>query len=607
MHSQNLLILSGILFAGFACQWAAWRLKLPSILLLLTAGIVAGPILGVLDPDEVFGDLLEPVVSLAVAVILYEGSLTLKLAEIRGHGNVVRNLVTVGAVITWVSATAAAHYLLGWDLYLAALFGAIVIVSGPTVIVPLLRSIRPTRALASIFRWEGILIDPLGAVLAVLVFNFIVVRETAATTEQLYTTLVLIVVTGVGLGITAGHSFGNALRRHWVPDYLRDYAALAWVILVFGLSEAIEGESGLLAVTIMGVWQANMRNLNLEDILDFKESLTLVLVAGLFIILAARVDPNGLVTLGPGAIAVLVFLQFIAGPIRGMACSIGSQLSWRERIFLGWLFPRGIVAAAVSALFALRLENLGYAGAERLVPMVFTIIVGTVVFQSLTGGWIARKLGVADPEPNGVLIIGANPVALAFANALRNTGRRVLVASMSWDGISDARMAGLPVFYGSPVSAYAERHLDLIGLGYLVALSHRPGLNELACERYKYEFGRERVFTVPQSTETEHEKHQISGEAGGRLLFDGNVTLSNLMAMVTEGYTSRITEITGNYSFDDYRQQNPGAIVLFVVRKDGSLQWRVSGSDFRARAGWQVVALVPDENTDEKRKGHTSA
>jgi hypothetical protein len=168
-------------------------------------------------------------------------------------------------------------------------------------------------------------------------------------------------------------------------------------------------------------------------------------------------------------------------------------------------------------------------------------------------------------------------------------------------------MAGLPVFYGSPVSAYAERHLDLIGLGYLVALSHRPGLNELACERYKYEFGRERVFTVPQSTETEHEKHQISGEAGGRLLFDGNVTLSNLMAMVTEGYTSRITEITGNYSFDDYRQQNPGAIVLFVVRKDGSLQWRVSGSDFRARAGWQVVALVSDENTDEKRKGHTSA
>jgi hypothetical protein len=393
-----------------------------------------------------------------------------------------------------------------------------------------------------------------------------------------------------------------------VPDYLRDYAALALVIMVFGLAETIERESGLLAVTIMGAWQANMRDLDLEDILDFKESLTLVLVAGLFIILAARIDAAGLLTLGPGAVAVLVFLQFVAGPIRGIACTIGSQLSWRERIFLGWLFPRGIVAAAVSALFALRLENMGYAGAELLVPMVFTIIVGTVVLQSLTGGWLARKLGVADPESNGVLVIGANAAALEFATALHKTGRPVLVASMSWDGISAARMAGLPVFYGSPVSAYAERHMDLIGLGYLVALSHRPGLNELACERFKYEFGRERVFTIPQSTESEHEKHQISGEAGGRLLFDGKVTLSRLQQMVGEGYKTRTTEITDNYSYEDYCQQNPSAIVIFVIRKDGTMQLPVAGSDFTVRAGNVVTALALDEATHEKEneKGHTS-
>ncbi|MGB5720832.1 MAG: cation:proton antiporter, partial [Woeseiaceae bacterium] len=286
MHGDNLFILSGVVVAGFACQWLAWRVKLPSILFLLLTGIVVGPTLGLLDPDAVFGDLLEPIVSLAVAVILYEGSMTLKLSEIRGHGNVVRNLVTVGVLITWIIATFSARTLLGWDIYLAALFGAIVTVSGPTVIVPLLRTVRPTSALSNVLRWEGILVDPLGAILAVLVFNFIVVTQTAATTAQLFGTLGMIILVGAGLGVLIGHAFGVVLRKHWLPDYLRDYAALAMVILVFGLAESVASESGLLAVTIMGVWQANMRDLDLDDILDFKESLTIVLVAGLFIILA---------------------------------------------------------------------------------------------------------------------------------------------------------------------------------------------------------------------------------------------------------------------------------------------------------------------------------
>ena len=603
MQGSNLLIISGILAAGFACQWAAWRLKVPSILLLLTTGIIVGPVLGILDPDAVFGDLLEPFVSLSVAVILYEGSLTLKLSDIRGHGGVVRNLVTVGVIITWCAATGAAHYLLGWDMYLAALFGAIVTVSGPTVIIPLLRTIRPKRTLANILRWEGILVDPIGAILAVLVFNFIVVKQTTATTDQLFTTFGTIVAAGAGLGILAGHGFGIALRRHWVPDYLRDYAALALVILVFAAAEVIEHESGLLAVTVMGVWQANMRNLDLDDILDFKESLTLVLVAGLFIILAARIELDGLLALGPPAIAVLLFLQLVSGPIRGLVCAAGSSLDLRERAFLGWLFPRGIVAAAVSALFALRLENLGYPGAENLVPLVFTIIVGTVVIQSVSSGALARLLNVANPEPNGVLVIGANPAALAYASALESAGRPVMVASMDWDGIRDARMAGLRVFYGSPVSSYAERHLDLVGLGYLLALSHRPGLNELACESYKYEFGRQSVFTVQQSKEVEHEKHHISGAAGGRLLFGGDLVLADLLEVVAGGAIHRTTDITDSFSYDNYRSQNPDAIVLFVIRPDGQLKLPVADEALEVPSGSRVSALVPEDARKKHKKG----
>ncbi len=592
MHGNDLLILSGVLVAGFVCQWLAWRVKLPSILFLLITGIIAGPLLGWLDPDAVFGDLLTPFVSLAVAVILYEGSMTLKLSEIRGHGNVVRNLVTIGVLITWALATFAASTFLDWDIYLAALFGAIVTVSGPTVILPLLRTVRPTNALSNVLRWEGILVDPLGAILAVLVFDFIVVTQTAATTAQLLGTLGMIVVIGAGLGVIVGHALGVILRRHLLPDYLRDYAALALVILVFGLAESVEPESGLLAVTIMGVWQANMRDLDLDDILDFKESLTLVLVAGLFIILAARIDLTSLVGLGGGAIAVLLLLQFVAGPLRAQICAAGSDLSWRERAYLGWIFPRGIVAAAVSALFALRLEEMAYPGAENLVPMVFTIIVGTVVIQSLSGSAVARALRITNPEPNGVLIVGANPVALAYANALNSAGYRVLVASTGWDGIRKARMAGLPVFYGSPVSSYAERHLELIGLGHLLALSHRPGINELACVKYRYEFGREAVYTIKQHSEASHEKHQVSGQAAGRLLFDGQRSMDDLLDLIRRGTKIKTTDITESFGFNEYREKHPDRIVLFITANDGRVRFPVDDKSMKVAAGSRVTALL---------------
>ena len=593
MHGSQLIIMGGILFVGFLCQWLSWRVKLPSILFLLLTGILVGPGLGWLNPDELFGDLLQVLVPMAVAIILYEGSMTLKLSEIRGHGAVVRNLVTVGVLITWVSATLAAILILGWETKLAALFGAIVTVSGPTVIAPLMRAIRPKKSLASIFKWESILVDPIGAILAVLVFDFIIVSQTAEGIDHVFKLFGIIILTGTGLGIAAGHSFGVVLRRHWLPDYLRDYGALAIVLMVFALSEAIASESGLLAVTVMGVWQANMRDMDLEDILDFKESLTLVLVAGLFIVLAARIEFAGITALGFGVIAVLLALQFVAGPLRSFACSIGSNLSIRERLFLGWVFPRGIVAAAVSALFALRLESSGYPGADKLVPLVFIVILGTVIIQSLTGRVVARWLGVADPEPNGVLIVGANPVAILYAEALHKAGRHVLVASMGWDGIRTARMKGLPVFYGSPVSDYAERHLDLMGLGHLLALSHRPGLNELACVKYRYEFGREATYTMPQKEEKSHEKHQISGERGGRVLYGGAHSIAELAQIISGDVEIKSTEMTDEFTVEDYLEAHPKRSPLFITDANGRLRFPTDPETISAAAGSVITALVP--------------
>lgn len=595
MNATALTMLSGILVAGFICQWLAWRIKLPSILLLLIVGITLGPLLGWLDPDALFGDLLKPVVSMAVAIILYEGSLTLKISDIRGHGKVVRNLVSVGLLITWFVATVSAAWLLGWDLLLAALFGAIVTVSGPTVIIPLIRSIRPTQSLSAVMRWEGILIDPLGAILAVLVFDFIIVTQTAATLGQWLTTFGLIVAGGVGIGVAAGHAFGIVLRKHWLPDYLRDFAALAAVILVFALAESIAHESGLLTVTVMGVWQANMRNVDFEDILDFKESLTLVLVAGLFIVLAARIDLEAVMALSSAAVLLLLVLQFVGGPIRAFVCSIGSELRWQERTMLGWIFPRGIVAAAVSSLFALRLEDMGYPGAEKLVPMVFTVIVGTVVIQSLSGRLVGNWLGIRDPDPTGVLVVGANPVARFYGNALQEAGHRVLLASMNWRGISRARMAGLPVFYGSAVSSYGERHMNLLGLGNLLALSCRPGLNELACVKYRYEFGMQSVYTVRQA-EQSHEKHQISGEAAGRLLMGGERTMEDLQTLLADDPKTRTTEITGSFSIDDYHETHPDSVILFVTSAEGTIRFPLG--DDRISEGDRVTAVITPSPKD---------
>jgi NhaP-type Na+/H+ or K+/H+ antiporter len=600
MHNVDLVVLSAIFVAGFACQWIAWRVKLPSILFLLLTGIFAGPVMGWLDPEALLGDLLMPVVSIAVAIILYEGSLTLKLSEIRGHGAVVRNLVTVGVAITWFVATLAAHLVLDWDIYLAALFGGIVTVSGPTVIMPLLRTIRPTRAVASVLRWEGILVDPLGAILAVIVFDYIVVAQTAAGIGQVLVSLATIVLTGSILGIAAGYSFGVVLRRHWVPDYLRDYLALASVLLVFGISELIHAESGLLAVTIMGVWQANMRGLDLEDILDFKESLAMVLVASLFILLAARIELSALMGLGVASLGILLALQFFAGPARAFVSSIGSELSWRERLYVGWIFPRGIVAAAVSALFALRLEEMGYAGAENLVPLVFTIIIGTVVIQGLTGRVVARALGIADPEPTGVLVVGANALALTYGEALQKAGHSVLVASTGWDGIREARMKGLPVFYGSPVSSYADRHLNLLGLGNLLAVSHRPGINELACVRFRYDFGRQAVYTVRHASESKHEKYQVSGESAGRVLFSGKYSMGELLSRIAQGAKTKSTELTNEFDIAAHRERYPDGIILFVTDDNHKLHFPVEDKGLPERPGSIVTALIPGEESSSK-------
>jgi len=591
MAQLQIATLCGIVVVGLACQWLAWRLRIPAILFLLMAGIAAGPVFGVLDSDALLGDLLTPMVSIAVAIILFEGSLTLKLPEIRGHGSVVSNLVSIGVIVTWVCGGLAAWYLLDIDVYLAALFGAIVTVSGPTVVMPLLRSIRPSKTVSSVLRWESILIDPIGAILALLVFDVILTIQASQSLTHVAVVLGLIVVAGSAAGIAGGQLLGWAYRRRLVPDLLREFTALAAVLGVFATAEAVQAESGLLAVTLMGIWVGNMKHVELEDVLTFKETVTVLLISALFILLAARLDLQAVVTLGTGALAILAILQLIAGPLRAAFSALGSTLSWRERLFVGWVFPRGIVAAAISSLFALRLEEIGYPGADILVPLVFSIIVGTVIIQSVSARAVARLLAVSAPERDGVLIVGSNPVARLFAKAIHDAGKTVVVADSHYAGIRKARMLGLPVFYGSLVSRYAEDKLDLSGIGMLLATSRRPGLNELACTRFAAELGRDNVYVLSNRTEVSHEKHRVSGGTAGRLLFGGGQTIEGLLSCIKKGAEPKTTLLSDEYDFEQYGEEHADRLVLLAIDAQGRIRLPASDASFAPTAGWQIVAL----------------
>jgi len=598
MHEDILIALAGIGVLAIACQWFAWWVKLPAILFLLLAGLIAGPVTGWLDPEALFGDLLFPFVSLAVSVILFEGSLTLRFDDIRGLERVVRRLVTSGLLVTWLVTTLATRLLLGFPWELSLLFGAVTVVTGPTVIVPMLRTVRPTAQIANILRWEGIVIDPLGALLAVLVFEFIVSGRTEAAFGHTLFTFARTVGLGLALGAAAGYLLGTILRRHWLPEYLHNVATLTFVFAAFAASNVLQEESGLLTVTIMGVWLANMKRVPVSSILDFKESLSVLLISGLFIILAARLDFGQLQELGWAALGVFLVMQFLARPLKVITATWGSSLSWRERALLAWIAPRGIVAAAVAAVFAIRLQDVGYAQAPLLVPLTFLVIIGTVVLQSATARWFARALGVAEPDPKGFLIVGANAVARALAKTLNGRGFRTLLTDTHWDNVRTARMAGLDSYYGNAVSEHADRHLDLVGIGRLLALSPQQELNALACLRYRSEFGEENIFVLPGASEKleEQEDSRVGTPRCGQLAFARDATYAKLASLLSQGAEIHDTRLTENFDFDAYyRKYYRRALPLFAVDPRGRLLPFTAEAAPKPAAGWTVIALIQPE------------
>ncbi|MBP4068176.1 cation:proton antiporter [Aeromonas caviae] len=585
------LSLAGIALISLLAQWLAWSVRVPAILFLLLSGLLLGPVTGLLDPDQLLGDLLFPLVSLSVAIILFEGALTLHLTELKGIGKVVRNLCSTGMVTSFAVIGAASYFLLGLDWRVAMVLGAVLVVTGPTVIAPMLNVIRPVREVDKILRWEGIVIDPIGALFAVLVFE--AVRLGSQGDLVGHTLLALAKTVGVGslIGVGAGWLTTLLIRKDWLPVSLHKFGVLALVLVTFTLSDWLSHESGLLAVTVFGIWLANQEGLDLEEVLAFKEDLAVILISSLFILLAARLDLVQLWQLGPMVLALLCVVQFVARPLCILVSTRGSELPWRARALLAWIAPRGIVAAAVSASFAISMHEAGIQDADKLVPLVFAVIIFTVVLQSLTATPLARLLDMRQSAPNVWLLIGANSVARAIGKALADQGIPVQLSDPAWEHCKLARMSGLPCYFGNPQSEHAERHLPLTSISTVLALSPSRHNNALGVLHFAHLYGEEKVHSLRSSEHHGKANRESATFRARQNLFGADINFARLSGLLSRGGQIKATRLSDTFDWDQYQEANPGAIPLFVL--DAKARPRVVTGPVTPLSGELLIALQP--------------
>lgn len=602
-----------VIVLGVAAQWLAWRVKLPSILMLLSAGIIVGPIwsmLGIseggkplLDPDMLMGDLLLPLVGLAVGLILYEGGLTLRLRDLGNARGTVWSLVSVAAAVTWVLAGLASRFILGlpWDL--SILLGAILVVTGPTVIQPLVAHVRPKGKLAPVLKWEGIVIDPIGASLAVLVFEAIAVAHAtgsyAEAAPEVALALGKTIVVGMVLGYASAWILTQLISRHLVPDQLQNSVSMLIVVGAFAISDIAMHESGLLTATVMGIVLANQTKSSVRHIIEFKENLRVLLIGSLFILLGARLAPEALQQIGLSSVLFVLVLVLIVRPVSVYVATLRSELTLREKAFIAWMAPRGIVAAAVASVFSLRLEGLeGYESAEQaasLVPTIFAVIIGTVAIYGLSASAVARWLGVSDQNPQGIIFIGANRWVRDVAAILHKRGVRVLLTDTNRQLIRQAQMQGLPAYHGSVLAERALDDIDLTGIGRVIAATPNNEVNTLATQRFMGIFDSSGLYQLSPSSEAKTTDRELSKEFQARPLFAQGMTYGAISLRLDRGHIVKATTLSAEFDWDDYRTLYGDSAQPLFVLSGAKVMVVAPDRPLEPEPGQTVVSLVdPD-------------
>lgn len=576
-----------VLGLGIFAQWLAWRCKLPSILLLLLFGFCAGQFLGVnIDtflPGEEGQSILLSLVGLSVAIILFEGGLTLKFSELKESGAPVLRLCTVAVAIAFALITVFGIYVLGWNWRVAAILGSILVVTGPTVIAPLLRHIKPTRKVSSIVKWEGIVVDPIGAIMAVLAFQAALSSDLEEAKITILYSLGITLLIGVVFAFLLAKAIEVLLRKHLIPDFLHSVVLLATVAIAFTASNAIQKESGLLTVTVLGIALANQKSFSVKHILEFKETLRTLIISLLFVVLSGRVEASSLQSALIPGLSLLAFLILIVRPASIFLSNLFSKkTTTNERIFLAALAPRGIVAAAVTAIFALELKHAAQhvegfpqevvAQADLMVPIVFIVIVGTVAIYGLLASPLANKLGIASKNSRGVLFAGADGWIRKLAKALIADGHQVLLLDTNYSNVAAATLEGIPAKRANILSEYAKEELDFAGLGQLVAGTHNDEVNSLAANEFTHIFGSAEVWQVAPLDDKAHHTTAVASHMRGRIIFTSRPNHKKLSRMNHSGYEIKRTTLGGQFTFDDFSAEYPDAILLFTNSPEKGLQ-----------------------------------
>ena len=523
-----MVALASIIILGIIAQWFAWKFKIPAILPLILIGLFVGPVSTFLSEDGAQwiqpiwngekgffpGESLFYFVSLAIGIILFEGGLTLKRGEITKVGPVIGKLITLGSLITFVGAGVATHFVFGLSWKISFLFSALIIVTGPTVITPILRNIPLKKDISAVLKWEGILIDPIGALVAVLVFEFISIEDQdAGYTREAFMEFGKIVLIGFAFGISGGYALYMAIKKKLIPHYLLNVVSLSVVLLVFVQSDLFAHESGLLSVVVMGMFLGNSNLPNLKELLYFKESLSVLLISILFILLAANISLDEMLLVFNWQTALLLaVIIFILRPLGVFLSTTNSPLKTNEKLFISWVGPRGIVAAGIASLFGTKLVLLGEPGAEYITPLVFSVVLVTVLLNATTARLFAKIVGVFLKTPEGVLIVGASKFSRLIASYLQKNDRHVVLLDTNIFNINTAKELGLEAINADIYSVELTDNIELNDVGYLLAMTGSDEINTKAISRFGKEFGETGTYRLMTSQELQTNEAPSSKE-----------------------------------------------------------------------------------------------
>ncbi|MEP5936882.1 MAG: sodium:proton antiporter [Erythrobacter sp.] len=602
MESQALTIaLIGIL--GIGAQWIAWRTGWPAIVLMLFAGFMAGPVTGLIDPEMAFGDLLDPMIGLGVALILFEGGLSLDLRELRHSGQAVWRLATIGVLVGWALGSMAGFYIAGLVWPVAILFGGILVVTGPTVVLPLLRQSNVQTRPGSILKWESIVNDPTGALCAVIAYEYFrkVAESPGASLVEVVPPLIIAAILAGLIGYVAARVIAFLFPRGAVPEYLKVPVLFTVVIGVFVISNKIEHEAGLVAVTVMGIALANMNVSSLRSIHPFKENVAVILVSGIFILLSASLEFSDLDYFNWRFGLFLLALLFLVRPLTVLISLLGSSIPWNERLFVAWIAPRGIVLVAISGLFALRLADLGYGDGNVLIGLSFAVVFATIVAHGFTIDLAAKLLKVKGASRPGLLIIGSTPWTIALAKEMQALATPVMIVDSSWQRLGAARREGLPCYHGEILNEATEHNLDLTPFHVLVAATDNEAYNALVCNEFAHEIGRDSVYQLGENVD-EDDRHSLPASIRGRALFESGLGVSDVNDRASQGWVFRKTKLSDEFDFDDAQERLPeSANMLLLIRASGRLRFFTHAARPEPRAGDTIISYIPPKMTAADR------